>query len=104
MTKLRLLERDQTLCLALSQQRAAEAMGVSLSHFKRHVAPDLRCVYSGRVRIYRVTELERWLEEHEEPTVSDRRAASAETLAPHPAATNSTARLDGSEAGTRRAA
>lgn len=98
--KLRLIERDQALRLALPQQQAAEAIGVSLSHFKRHVAPYLRCVYSGRVRVYRVAELERWLEEHEGPTVSDRRAAAAEAPAP----TNSATRARGSEAATRRAA
>lgn len=102
--KLRLIERDQALRLALPQQQAAEAIGVSLSHFKRHVAPFLRCVYSGRVRLYRVAELERWLEEHEGPTVSDRRAAATEARSVNPASTKSAPGLSRSEAATRRAA
>jgi hypothetical protein len=75
MAKLQLIDRDQALHLALSPKHAAEALGISLSHFKRHVQPELRCIYSGRVRLYRVSELERWLLDHEGPTVSDRRDA-----------------------------
>lgn len=50
--------------LALSRREAAAALGVSLSHFQRHVQPQLRCVYSGQLRLYPVSELERWLAEH----------------------------------------
>lgn len=50
--------------LTLSRAEAAAALGVSLSHFKRHVQPELRCVYSGQLRLYPVKELERWLAEH----------------------------------------
>jgi hypothetical protein len=32
---------------------------MSLRSFPRHVQPDLRCVYVGRVRRYPVSELER---------------------------------------------
>jgi integrase len=37
-------------------------LGMSLSHFQRHVQPQLRCVRSGQLRLYRPHELERWLE------------------------------------------
>lgn len=50
--------------LALGRREAAEALGVSLSHFQRHVQPHIRCVYSGQLRLYPVAELERWLVEH----------------------------------------
>lgn len=48
--------------LSLRAEEAAESLGVSVDHFQRHVQDDLRCVYSGRVRLYPITELERWLE------------------------------------------
>jgi hypothetical protein len=50
--------------LALSRRDAAEALGMSLSHFQRHVQPNVRCVYSGQLRLYPVKELERWLADH----------------------------------------
>jgi hypothetical protein len=49
--------------LALSRREAAAALGMSLSHFQRHVQPHLRCVYSGGLRLYPIAELERWLAE-----------------------------------------
>ena len=50
--------------LALSRRDAAAALGISLRHFQRHVQPDLRCIYSGQLRLYPVAELERWVSEH----------------------------------------
>jgi hypothetical protein len=50
--------------LLLTRQEAAEALGMSLSHFQRHVQPYLRCVYSGQLRLYRLADLEAWVEEH----------------------------------------
>lgn len=47
----------------LSRAEAAEALGMSLRHFQRHVEPDVRCVYSGQLRLYEIRELERWAEE-----------------------------------------
>jgi hypothetical protein len=55
-------EQDGRLRLALSRREAAAALGMSLSHFQRHVQPHVRCVYSGQLRLYPVKELERWLE------------------------------------------
>lgn len=46
--------------LLLTRREAAAALGVSLSHFQRHVQPHLRCVYSGQLRLYRPSDLERW--------------------------------------------
>lgn len=48
--------------LALSKAEAAEALGVSVDHFERHVQPHLRVVYSGRRRLFPVRELEGWLD------------------------------------------
>jgi excisionase family DNA binding protein len=47
--------------LALSKREAAEALGVSLNTFERHIIGELRVVYRGRRRLIPVRELERWL-------------------------------------------
>lgn len=49
--------------LLLSRREAAESLGMSLSHFQRHVQPQIPCVYSGQLRLYRPRDLERWAEE-----------------------------------------
>jgi hypothetical protein len=49
--------------LALSIMEAAEAIGVSQAHFKRHVLPAVRVTLSGRRRLVSVRELERYLSE-----------------------------------------
>lgn len=48
--------------LLLNRREAAAMLGMSLSHFQRHVQPYLRCVYSGQLRLYRQADLERWIE------------------------------------------
>ena len=53
----------EPLRLALSRNDAAAALGMSLRHFQRHVQPNLRCIYSGQLRLYPVAELERWIKE-----------------------------------------
>lgn len=50
--------------IALNQQEAAEALGVSVDHFDRHIKQDLPTVITGRRKLYPVTALERWVEEH----------------------------------------
>jgi hypothetical protein len=47
--------------LAFNQQEAAEALGISVDHFERHVKADLAVVYSGSLRLYPRAALERWL-------------------------------------------
>jgi len=49
--------------LLLTRKEAAEALGMSLSHFQRHVQPHLPCVYVGQLRQYRPQDLARWAEE-----------------------------------------
>jgi excisionase family DNA binding protein len=48
--------------LLLTRREAAAALGVSLSHFQRHIQPNIPCVYSGQLRLYRLEDLERWAE------------------------------------------
>jgi len=50
--------------LLLTRREAAEALGMSLSHFQRHVQSQLPCIYSGQLRLYRPDDLERWTAEH----------------------------------------
>jgi hypothetical protein len=56
--------REGAVRLSLSRRDAAAALGMSLRHFQRHVQPQLRCVYSGQLRLYPVAELQRWLAEN----------------------------------------
>ncbi len=48
--------------LALRIEEAADAIGVSVDTFERHVQPSLRTIYVGRVRLFDVREVQRWLE------------------------------------------
>jgi hypothetical protein len=57
------LSTPPVLRLLLSRKEAAEALGMSLRHFQRHVQPHVRCIYSGQLRLYRLRDLERWAEE-----------------------------------------
>lgn len=70
------LPAGETVRLSLSRQQAADALGMSLAHFKRHVQPQVRCVYSGKLRLYPVRELERWLAENEGPRPQTRPEAA----------------------------
>jgi hypothetical protein len=48
--------------LALNQERAAEALDMSVDSFTRHVKPHIACVFAGSRRLYPVSELQRWLD------------------------------------------
>lgn len=49
--------------LALQRSEAAAALGMSAEHFDEYVKDHLPCVYSGRLRLYPITGLQRWLDE-----------------------------------------
>lgn len=51
--------------LALTQEEAAAALGVSVETFTRHIRPTLPSVPAGSKRLYRVTAIEEWLEAQE---------------------------------------
>ena len=59
--------------LALSPVQAAAALGVSRDFFDQHVLPELRVVRRGRRRLVPVRELERWLDEQANLTLSEGR-------------------------------
>ena len=48
--------------LALQRSEAAAALGMSAEHFDEHVKAHLPVVYSGRLRLYPVEGLQRWLD------------------------------------------
>jgi hypothetical protein len=48
--------------LAFRVGEAARALGVSEDFFCEHVAPELRCVRRGALKLYPLRELELWLE------------------------------------------
>lgn len=48
---------------ALRLEEAAESLGVSLDFFREHIAPELKLIRKGRVRLVPVVELDRWIEE-----------------------------------------
>jgi hypothetical protein len=44
----------------LTKAESARVMGMSISHFERHLSAELRCVYSGQLTLYFVADLRRW--------------------------------------------
>lgn len=55
--------------LALTRREAAEALGMSVDSFERHIQGELRLVRRGSLRLVPVAELERWLERSAELTL-----------------------------------
>jgi hypothetical protein len=56
--------------LAYRRDEAAEALGISLDSFERYVQPHVRMVRHGRLRIVPLGELERWLDDRAQRTLS----------------------------------
>ena len=61
--------------LALRVEEAAAAIGVSDDFYRAHVAPHVRVVRRGRLRLVAVRELERFLDENAELVFERERAA-----------------------------
>jgi hypothetical protein len=49
---------------ALRLEEASQSLGVSPDFFREHVAPDLKVVRKGRVRLIPVAELDKWIQEN----------------------------------------
>lgn len=45
----------------LPKKEAARALGMSVSHFERHVQPALASVLSGQLRLFRLADLHAWV-------------------------------------------
>jgi AraC-like DNA-binding protein len=43
-----------------TREESARVLGMSLSHFQRHVQPYIPCVYVGQLRQYRPEDLSSW--------------------------------------------
>jgi hypothetical protein len=52
--------------IALGPNEAAAALGLSLDSFRRYVAPEVRVIRRGSLRLFAVAELERWARENGE--------------------------------------
>jgi hypothetical protein len=50
--------------LALTRQEAAKALGMGVTSFEQYVQPNVRAVRRGKLRLFPVRELERWLDEN----------------------------------------
>jgi excisionase family DNA binding protein len=50
--------------LAVTKQEAAAVLGMSVDSFERYVMPHVRAVRKGKLRLFPVEELERWLREN----------------------------------------
>jgi integrase len=48
--------------LLMSRKEAASCLGMSLRHFQRHVQAEMPSVRSGRLKLYRTWELEKWID------------------------------------------
>jgi excisionase family DNA binding protein len=52
--------------VAFTKREAAAALGISIDSFERYVQHELRVVRCGRLRLFPVNELERWIAENAE--------------------------------------
>jgi hypothetical protein len=50
----------------LTKAEAAASLGIGITKFDQLVAPDVRMIRDGRLRLVPVVELERWVIEHAE--------------------------------------
>ena len=57
--------------LALTKAEAAEALGMSINSFERHVQPELRLVRRGKLRVIPISEIERWLDSNAALTLGE---------------------------------
>lgn len=68
----------------LTRREAAVLLGMSLSHFQRHVQAQLPCVYSGQLRLYLPRDLEAWAEKAAAAPIRSRRRAGGGGRRPSP--------------------
>jgi hypothetical protein len=61
--------------LALRVEEAAASLGISDDAYREHVAPFVRIVRRGRLKLVAVRELERFLDDQAERLLDDRQAA-----------------------------
>jgi hypothetical protein len=57
--------------VAFKVGEAAHVLGVSEDFFSTHIAPELRCVRRGRLKLFALRELERWMDENASRVLED---------------------------------
>lgn len=57
--------------LSLRVTEAAEALGISEDFYRAQVAPEVRVVRRGKVKLVSIAELTRWLDENAERLFED---------------------------------
>lgn len=57
--------------LALTAPEAAESLGMGLTSFETYVTPYVRCIRPGRMKLYRLADLERWADENADWVLPD---------------------------------
>ena len=57
--------------LALTRTEAAESLGMGTTSFDEKVRPYVRAYRDGKLRLYPISELERWLEENSAMALDD---------------------------------
>ena len=62
--------------LALPKPEAAAAVGMGITAFDKHVAPYVRVIRRGSLRVYPVPDLERWVDDSAEYTLADQHRAA----------------------------
>jgi hypothetical protein len=58
--------------VAVPKPTAAQMLGISVDSFDRYVMAEVRCVHRGSLRLFPVSELERWANENAEWLPVDR--------------------------------
>jgi hypothetical protein len=61
--------QDGVPVVALPTMRAARSLGVGHDVFRKDIAPYLECIRVNSKPLYPLTELQRWADEHAEPTL-----------------------------------
>jgi hypothetical protein len=65
------LPEGEAVRLALTKRGAAEALGISVDSFERYVQPEVKVVRRGSLRLFPISDLERWLEENSSSIIDD---------------------------------
>ena len=73
--------RGNTLTrLSVSKPEAAACLGISIDSFERCVQPQLRVIRRGRLRLFPVLELERWIAENAERPLERRNGSRQHSI------------------------
>jgi hypothetical protein len=64
------LPEGEAVRLALTRREAAE-LGVGVDSFERYVRPEVKVVRWGSLRLFPISDLERWLEENSSSVLED---------------------------------